>query len=250
MKSRLVAGIAAAVLAIVGIITVFAYANGADNRAMTNLEPVDVLVITEEVAAGTPAESLTESTTTKTLPRSAVPENALKNLDGLTGKVTGTKLLVGEQLLAERFVDPAELQAPGSAPVPTGLQEVTFSVEPQRLAGGKITAGDTVGLFASFEAGVLKDEPELETTQRVFHKVLVTGIQRGDAPAQQSPDETAAPNPEAVPGSALLVTVAVADTNAAKIIFAAEFGTIWLTKEPAEATEDPPTVIRKSDVYP
>lgn len=251
MKSRLIAGIAAALLAILGIVLVFAYASGADSRAMARLEPVDVLVTTAKVPEGTPVESMGELVALQSLPRAAVPESAVKSLEGLAGKVTATELAAGEQLLEQRLVDPATLQVPGSVPVPEGQQEVTFSVEPQRIVGGKLVAGDTVGLFVSFEAGALEDDAELQTTQRVFHKVLVTSVQRADAAVPEAEaGAEAAPNPQALPAGTMLVTVAVEDINAAKIIFSAEFGRIWLTKEPETANEEPPTVIRKSDVYP
>jgi pilus assembly protein CpaB len=245
VKSRLLAGVAAAVFALLGIILVFSYAQGADRRAMNNLKPVDVLVVREALPAGTPVEDLAKSVATKTLPAASVPSTALDSLKDSAGKVTATNLIPGEPLLAERLVDPATLQTPGSVPVPKGMQEVTFAVEPQRMVGGKVSAGDTVGLFVSFDEGGLKDEPKMETTQRVFHKVLVTTVQRAEATTTDAPT-----NPEALPAGAMLVTVAIKDVNAAKIVFSAEFGRIWLTKEPDEAIEEPPTVIRKSDVYP
>lgn len=246
MKSRVLAGVAGVVLALVGAILVFTYAQNADRRAMANLDPVEVLVVQETVPAGTPVENLAESVALETLPRVAVPPTALQDLAGSAGEVTATELVAGEELLAERLVDPAELQTPGSVPVPEGMQEVTFSLDPQRVVGGRIAAGDTVGVFASFDEGGLEDEPELPTTQRVFHKVLVTGVQRADAAAAAASEA----DPQALPGGTMLVTVAVNDLQTAKIVFAAEFGRIWLSKEPADATEEPPTEIRKSDVYP
>ena len=45
MKSRLIAGVAAVVVAIVGILLIFSYAQSADSRAMQKLEPVKVLVV-------------------------------------------------------------------------------------------------------------------------------------------------------------------------------------------------------------
>jgi hypothetical protein len=45
VKSRLLAGAAAVVLALVGAMLVITYAQGADQRAVKNLEPVEVLVV-------------------------------------------------------------------------------------------------------------------------------------------------------------------------------------------------------------
>jgi pilus assembly protein CpaB len=251
VKSRLLAGVAAVVLAIIGILLVFSYAQAADTRAMQKLEPVKVLVVQKPVPAGTSAEALTKLVAVEELPQAGVPESALGSLEAQAGKVTSTDLVPGEQLLSERLIDPASLDVPGSVPVPKGLQEVTFALEPQRLIGGRIVAGDTVGLFTTFQSADLKDPANQPTTGRVLHKVLVTSLQRAEATQATAPSSPApGPNPQVLPAGGMLVTVAVRDTEAARIIYSAEFGRIWLTKEPADAKEEPPTVIRRGDVYP
>lgn len=244
MKPRLVAIVAAIVLAVAGGAIVFTYAQGAEGRAMARLQPVQVLVAAEAVPAGTPSEALVESLTRTTLPAAAVPPSALRDLADAAGTVTAVDLVPGETLVRERLVDPADLATPGSAPVPEGMQEVTFSLDPQRVVGGRIGAGDTVGVFVSFDSGALPEQPSEPSTQRVFHKVLVTGVQRADPATEGGAD------PQALPSGSLLVTVALEDADAATIIFSAEFGRIWLSKEPAPAIEGDPTTIRKSEVYP
>ncbi|MHA7153848.1 Flp pilus assembly protein CpaB [Arthrobacter sp. TMN-50] len=243
MKSRLIGGAIAVVLVLVGAVLVFSYTQGANERAMAGLDPVGVLIVQEAVPAGTPVEDLAAFVSNEPQPSGAVPASALQDLEGSAGTVTAVDLVPGEQLLAERLVDPAELETPGTVPVPDGLQEVTFALEPQRVVGGKIVAGDTVGLFVSFE-GVLEEGPGQAVTQQVFHKVLITGFQRAEASAEQPV------NTEALPTGTMLVTAAVNDIDATKIIFGAEFGRIWLTKEPDEATESEPTPITFDEVYP
>jgi pilus assembly protein CpaB len=110
MKSRLLAGAAAAVLAIVGAILVITYAQGADQRAVKNLEPVDVLVVKKEIPAGTPAESMAASLVTERLPASAVTGSSLKSLDSSSGKVAAVDLVPGEQVIAERLVAPEDVK--------------------------------------------------------------------------------------------------------------------------------------------
>lgn len=243
MKSRLLAGSTAVLLGIVGMVLVFSYAQGADRRALEGLEPVDVLVVQRAVPAGTPVEVLGEFLALKPLPAGAVPGSALKNLDA-AGKVTGADLVPGEQLVAERLVDPTELQTPGSVPVPAGLQEVSFALDPQRTVGARLVAGDTAGVFISFAAGPKESDTAAETTQFVFHRVLVTGIQRTTPPVQEETTDT-----PALPTGTIMVTVAVDDATAARIVFGAEFGTIWLSKESSDATQSAPETIRKNRIY-
>ena len=85
MKSRLLAGAAAVVLAIVGAMLVISYAQGADQRAVKNLEPVAVLVVKTAIPAGTPVESMTASLTTEQLPAAAVTGSSLE----VPGRVQG-----------------------------------------------------------------------------------------------------------------------------------------------------------------
>jgi pilus assembly protein CpaB len=149
VKSRLLGGIAALVLAVIGTVLLVVYVQGADNRAAQGLDPVNVLVVKEQVPAGTKAEDLNNYVELAAIPQSAVPEGALEGLGDQTGKVTSVALEPGEQLLTSRLVDPREL-VPGTVPVPDGMEEVTLLLSPERLLGGRIEAGDTVTVYTSF----------------------------------------------------------------------------------------------------
>ena len=188
MKSRLLAGAAAVVLAIVGAMLVMSYAQGADQRAVKNLEPVSVLVVKTAIPAGTPVESMSASLATEQLPAAAVTASSLKSLDESKGKVAAVDLIPGEQLVTERLVEPENLKSPGSVDIPAGLQEVSFQLEPDRVVGGRLAPGDHVGVFVSMDNGGLADKADKETTKLTVRKALVTAVQR-------APEATAAPNP-------------------------------------------------------
>ena len=254
MKSRLLAGIAALVLAVVGAVLVVSYAQGADSRAVQDLDPQDVLVVAKAVPAGTTVEALKPFLTTEKLPGTAVAKSALRNLDGLAGKVTAVELLPGEQLVAERLIAPEELQTSGSVQVPEGLQEVSFQLEPQRVVGGRLAPGDHVGIFISLKSGGLEAKPEKETTQLTVHKVLVTGMQRAPVAAaaakSASSGDGATTEDTSLPTGLMLVTVAVNDVDATKIVYGAEYATLWLSKEPLNATDSGrPGIMTKPEVY-
>lgn len=245
MKSRLLGGVAAAVLALLGAVLVYSYAANADARAMAALTPTNVLVVRQAVPEGTSVADLGESVALEARPAGTVPAGAMATLDNVAGQVTVADLAPGEVLLSSRLVDPASLQVPGTVAVPKGLQEVSFALEPQRMVGGNITAGSTVGVFASFDKGAIKDDAGSPATGRVFHKMLVTRLQRADAAVE--PAEGA----QAMPAGTMLVTVAVNDRDASKLIHSAEFGRIWLTNEPKDAKQESrPQPVRLSEVYP
>lgn len=241
MKSRLLAGAAAVVLALVGAILIVTYAQGADQRAVQDLEPVPVLMVKAAIPAGTPVESMSASLALEQLPATAVTGSALTSLDGSAGKVAAVELVPGEQLVAERLIAPEDVQAQGATDVPAGLQEVSFEIEPKRVVGGRINPGDHVGVFITFDSGGDKAKPADATTQLTVRKVLVTSVQRSPQPPEQSAD--------AIPAGVLMLTVAVNDVDAGKIVFASEFGRLWLSKEPLDAQDNGPRVERKEVVY-
>lgn len=257
MKSRLLAGSAAALLAVIGVVLVFSYAQGADQRAVQNLAPVDVLLVKVPIPAGTPVEAMKESVTTQQLPASAVPASAVHTLSDSAGKVAAVDLVPGEQLVAERLIAPESLKTSGDVKVPAGLQEVSFQLEPQRVVGGRLVPGEHVGIFISMATGGIEAKPDKETTELTIHKVLVTAVQRapeaaasGQPTPSPSPGATAVdPKDSALPSGSLLLTVAVSDVDAAKIVFASEFAKIWLSKEPVDAQENGPRIIQRSEVY-
>ena len=250
MKSRLVAGTAAIALAIVGALIIVFYAQGADQRALATTKPVDVLVVKTAIPAGTPVNDMAASLVIEKVPAAGVADTALSNLDKSAGTVSAVDLVPGEQLLAERLVAPEEVKADGGVQVPAGLQEVSFEVEPKRVVGGRINVGDHVGFFLSFEAGAYKAKAEDATTQLTVHKALVTAVQRAPqaAPSEKPADGTD-PADTSLPEGSLLLTVAVNDVDAGKIVFASEFGRLWLTKEPLDAQDNGPRIERKEVVY-
>ncbi|MHA7297375.1 Flp pilus assembly protein CpaB [Pseudarthrobacter sp. MDT1-22] len=234
MKTRLLGGLAALLLAVVGAVLLFVYVQGAAARAQEGLEPVNVLVVTERVPLGTKISDLAGKVKTEALPKSAVPEGALVTLDGQDGKVTSAGLEPGEQLLAARLVDPRDL-VPGTVPVPEGMEEVTFLLAPERILGGRVDAGDTVTVYSSFDSG---DQP---STGLLFHDVLVTAVQKAATETKNSTGSSSTEKTVEMPNGSAFITVARSDADAAKLVFGAEFGTLWLAKQTdTTAKTDPP----------
>jgi pilus assembly protein CpaB len=251
VKSRLLAGTAAIALAIVGALLIIFYAQGADQRAMQSMKPVDVLVVKNAIPAGTSVDAMAASLVIEKVPASGVADSALNTLANSAGTVSAVDLIPGEQLLAERLVAPEDVKVDGTIKVPAGLQEVSFQLEPKRVVGGRIAVGDHVGIFISLDAGGFKAKPEDVTTQLTIHKVLVTAVQRAPqtAPADQPAEGQPAPEDTTLPEGSLLLTVAVNDIDAGKVVFASEFGRIWLSKEPLDAQDNGPRIERPEVVY-
>lgn len=236
MNKRILGIVAAVVLAAVGTLVLVAFVKGAENRALAGEQIVDVLVVSEAVIRDTPAADLADMVVTEQVPVKVRAEGSVDDLDDLEGRVTAVDLMPGEQLVASRFVTPAQLAEESEVDVPEGLQEVTISLEPQRAVGGQITPGDTVGLVTSLRP---EDQELPDTTKMILHKVLVTRVQVEQLPTQPDEDEagTGSQGPELAPTGNLLITLAVDVPQVERIVFSAEHGTIWLTNEPETVDE-------------
>ncbi|GAA1889773.1 hypothetical protein GCM10009715_39490 [Paeniglutamicibacter psychrophenolicus] len=228
MKTRLLGGIAALVLAVVGAVLLYTYVNAADARAQAALEPVQVLVVTKDVPAGTLVKDLGQSLTVTSLPAAAVSDSALNSLNDQDGKVVAQDMVVGEHLLAAKLVPADSLLIPGTVAVPKGLQEVTVLLDPARVVGSMLRAGDTVGIFGSFSDAKAEGETteSSKVTKLLYDKVLVTAIQV--APQTQDPQSK---DVAALPSGSAYVTFGVDSNQAAKIVYSQEFASIWLTKQ-------------------
>jgi pilus assembly protein CpaB len=243
MRRRLLAACAALVLLIAGSLVLLGYVHSADARALAGTRTVQVLVVDELVPEGTPASALPDFVRTELLPAKAALAGRVTDLSSLAGRVATVDLQPGEQLLASRFQRPDDLQAPGTVAVPPGLQEVSILLEPQRAVGGRLAAGDGVGVFVS-----LGDN---KTTHVVLHHVLVSQVQGAPAPvpADDGTQTQTASAGAAAPTASLLVTLAVTAAQAEAVVFGIEHGTVWLSLEPADANTDGTDVIAPENIY-
>ena len=258
MKARLLGGIAALVVAIIGTVLLVSYVQGADRRALANTETAEVYVVQKEIAAGTSAANFGDSVVKKSVPKSAVASDSVTTLAELGQKVSAVGLVPGEQLLATRMVDPTQLVGPGRVAVPSGLQEVTVKLTLDRIVGGSLKAGDTVGVILSYAANDKLNVPD--QSQLVFHKVLVTAVQNSTGAVAQ--DQSATTTTETTSDGALgskssaaqanggyLVTLARPSIDVEKIVHAIEFGKVYLSKESASSTTTNTGVMERIRVF-
>lgn len=241
MKSRLLGGLAALLLAVVGAVLLFVYVQGASARAQAGLEPVNVLMVIERVPAGTPASELAGKIRSESVPKSAVPDGALASLDQQEGKVTAVGLEPGEQLLAARLIDPRDL-APGTVPVPDGLEEVTLLLSPERILGGRLEAGDTVTIYTSFD----KEDGQ---TGLLFHDVLITAVQKAPSNSKNNSSSGSSEPAVEMPSGSAFITFARSDADASKLIYSAEFGKLWLAKQNDATIKSTPPVTKFGGLF-
>lgn len=258
MKTRLLGGIAALLVAIIGTVLLVSYVQTADKRALANTDTETVYVVEKAIAAGTSVDKLADSVVKKEVPKLAIASGTVTDLKELGDKVTAVSLVPGEQLLATRMVDEKSFLGPSRIKVPEGMQELTLKLPIERVAGGKITAGDTVGVFLSIDDTTTSATGGAGNsgTQLTFHKVLVTAAQFSNGSAAKSDSDatppaggTTAAKKETSNDDTYLITVARNSADAERIVFATEFGKVYLSKEPANAVEETSGVVDKARLF-
>ncbi|MGZ4604546.1 MAG: SAF domain-containing protein [Blastococcus sp.] len=121
MRRRFLAAVVALVLLVAGTAVLLAYVHGADARALAGARTVDVLVVDKLIPAGTAAGDIAGMVRTEVVPAKVALPGRVTDVNELSGRVATVDLEPGEQLLAARFQRPADMQAPGTVPVPAGL---------------------------------------------------------------------------------------------------------------------------------
>lgn len=269
MRRSVIGVLLALLLAGIGTFALVSYVSNAEERALEGEEVVEVYVVDSLIPAGTPAEQIEAVLRIEEVPQKVRADNAVENLASLAGMVVGVDLLAGEQLLASRFVERSDLiNREAGVDIPDDSIEITIALEPERAVGGLLAPGDTVTVVASFEpfdlvANVIEVDGEEvalpdsvssevsgktpNTTDVILQKILVTAVQE-EAVRGLGDDEDRDELTEA-PDGVIYVTLAVPVGEAERIVFAAEFGLIWLAIERSTVPDGDGPIQTRDSVY-
>lgn len=228
MKRRLVAALAAILSAALGAGLLLTYVTGADRRAMAGMEPVQVLVTTADVPAGTSGSALADLVETKMLPVAALAPGAVRDVATLAGLVSTAPLEPGEQVLASRFADPVSL-APAPPPVPKGKQQIAIDLEPQRVLGGDLAPGARVAVFTTIE-------------KRTIWAVRSALVVRVDIPPPSTQDDVGSA-PTAPADGRVRVVLAMTGAEATRLVAGANSGAVWFSLISRRSTTTTPATV-------
>jgi pilus assembly protein CpaB len=210
MRTRIIAVVVAAVLAIAGAAALVFAVQGASESALAGTRTETVLVVVAPIAAGTRGEQVGDRIEEREIPVSYLAEGAVGDRDLLAGLVSLVGLEPGEQMIASRWGAPEDLVAVGGrVAAPDGTQEVSLALELERVAGGAILPGSSVGVWSSRDGG----------TALLLDGVLVTAL----ASTVAADDQGTSTDGD------VLVTFALTADQARALVEAAEYGQVWLS---------------------
>ncbi len=206
MGRRTLLLIAALVVAALGTVLVFLYANNARNEGLANQELVSVLVAKSKIEVGTTgaAASAAGAFEQQEIPRANVVEGALSDATPLADLAAIAPIFAGQQIIAAQWGSTGQTSG---LSIPVG--KIAMSVQlgdPERVAGF-IAPGSTVAIFATGGPSV----------QALLTNIPVIGV--GPSGSVPTTDGTGTGgNVEQIPTA--ILTLAVTQQEAQKLIYA------------------------------
>jgi pilus assembly protein CpaB len=237
MNRRVLAVVVAVVLAFVGTAAVAAYVRGADRRAVEGQETVDVFVTAKDLPAGTTAQRAVDDglMVQETIAKKGVPDDALTEVGPDNAELVATSdITAGEIVLASKFS--TEAATPGVVALPAGQMAVSVELSDPARVGTFLQVGSDIAIFDTFNvletytadripAGDhLQDRHEYtRATRLLLPRVKVLGIGATTTTSSNGQDTTK--SNEQV--STALVTLAVTQAQAEKLIHGIQTGTLY-----------------------
>lgn len=241
MSRRILLIASTVLLAVLGTVAVLVYVGRADQRAVAGKQAVFVLVAEKKVAAGTTAGAARRDglLRTEVMPAETVPAGAVSDVGAdLTDLVASGDIQAGQLLLREMFV--AERAQASGLSLDDGKIAVTVAVAGAERVAGYVAVGSKVAVFDTFNVSEsdpgtpagdglrVRQHDYNQATRLVLKSVEVVAV---GLPATTTGDGTAkqgALGSDGTPGDEVLVTVAVDQGDAEKLIHAAQTGAIYL----------------------
>jgi pilus assembly protein CpaB len=246
MRRGVLAAVVAVVLALVGCAAVLVYARGADERALAGQRAVRVLVAVRAIPAGTSGQAIRDGGYARVLvmPAGTVPADALGGIDGaLLSQAVTADQQPRQLLLRGAFGTPAPNR--GGLDIPGGMLAVSVAMRMPAQVASYVQPGSAVAVFDTFNVaqgkgpapvpagdGLAANHDYDQATRLLLPRVAVLAI------GARSPDK--APGAPGASGAGLggggssadaqsvLVTVAVDQDQAQRLVQAAQTGALYL----------------------
>ena len=232
MDRRKVLLLAAAFVAALGTLLVFLYVKGADSRADERYAAVQVLRAVKPIAVGETVESAQTAgkIATGQVSSQDVLPGALTTLESVEGQAATVEILPGEQIVASKFGAAAEGTAT-TLGIPEGKLAISVNLDDPSRVAGFLEPGNRVAVFM---AG--------NDVKGPFSRLLLPNVQvlglgatstepvaaptEAEAAAEGGEEAAAAEPAEVLPKT--LLTLAVSQREAERVMYATQNGTLAL----------------------
>ncbi|MFP5219099.1 MAG: Flp pilus assembly protein CpaB [Actinomycetes bacterium] len=227
----------AILVALLGTAAVFSYVSKVEAKTLAGAEPVDVLVAAQQLPSGTSADALAASKLleVRSVPRKAVPEGALTTLEGIGAQTLVSDVYAGEMLLRAKFAD--STARTGALTIPKDRIAVAVELgDPQRVAGF-VVPGAEVAVFNTTE----------ESTRLLLPRASVIAV--GAATLRPVAETDGEPAEGAEPVATAIMTLALTQAEAEKIVHATSTGSLYFGLLSADSVTAPSAGVTTANLY-
>lgn len=214
MDRRRILLVVAVIVAMLGTAMVFLYVRGADQRAESRFETVDVLRAVQPIEVG---ESIDDAAAAGKIVLEPVVSDYLQagyqtTLEALAGQFASVRIFPGEQIVADKFG--AAVEATSALPIPDDQVAVSINLTDTARVAGFVNPGSQVAIYLN------GNQPNggAPFTRLLLERVTVIGV--GSTTPQQTTTTTAEgaqTTTEALPRT--LMTLAVDQPDAERLLF-------------------------------
>lgn len=257
MSRRVLVVVLAVLLAATGTTGVLLYVRQADARAVAGKETVSVLVAAKKVPAGTSVGDARGNGLVRTeiMPKETVPDDTLlsgDDLSGLDAQVAAGDIASGQLLRRAMFV--AKSVRADGLDIPDGKLVVSVAVNAAAEVAGYLRPGSMVTVFDTFTVAegrgrtpagddLARNHEYNQATRVLLPKVQVLAV--GQAPQATKSNSTNNNDPNAD----VLVTVAVTQAEAEKLVHGAQVGHLYLAMVPEGVVPSQSAGVDNSTVF-
>lgn len=215
MDRRKILLILATMMAALGLLIVWIWVQGAEGRAKEKFASVDVLVAAQDIAQGESFKDASGKFEKRKVPEDAVLGNALTSLDSLDGLVALTPMYEGEQILQSKWGGSADVDVTANVlAIPKGKVAMSVNLtEPARVSGF-VSPGSEVAILVAVEDG--------RYSRTILRRVTVLGVGGTSTITTVTNKGDGESETEQIPQT--LMTIAVTQKEAEKILWGATFG--------------------------
>jgi pilus assembly protein CpaB len=226
MNRRLLMIALAVVLALIGTGAVYTYVKHADTRALAGTKAADVLIVQKRIPTGTSVKDVQAGGYLKAdhVPTSSVPAGAINAISSdMSTQVATADLQPGQIVLKESFGN--LVPTTSGLNIPDGMMAVSFSVQTPADVAGYVQPKSQIAIFDTFKLVNKDGTPTSKSaadankaTKLLLPRVQVLAV---SAAAPKSTDKAAG-------NGTLLVTVALNQADAERLIHESESGSMYL----------------------
>lgn len=248
MTRRILAITIAIVLAALGTAGGLFLVVSADSRAQARLtDAVTVAIATKRIPVGTTGAKVISEKMVRyeRMPKAAVPQDAISEIDAERTKLVVTSnIAVGQMLLAANFGDVSKVTS--GLPLPEGKMAVTVETSAPEQVAGYVQAGSQVTIFLTYDLIDTKGaKTNIQRTRVLLPRVEVLAV--GTYQQARNPTSSSTSTTSTNRAGSLLLTVAVDQSEAERLIEGLNHGTLYLGLLTDSVTVSPGSGVDNTD---